>query len=103
IDIHIGHTGDGYDAARSLLVEELMPANPAGFWVAIPAREELVVWPVSLPAVAQVHVIKLYTQDSFKKHAYPITDEGVWVRDGEWFPFGSRLGGNTLAIDAPEP
>jgi hypothetical protein len=103
IDIHIGHTGDGYDAARCLLVEELMPENAAGFWVAVPSREELVVWPVSLVALRQVHVIKMYTQDSFKKHAYPISDEVYWVRDGEWFPFGIRLEGNTLAIDAPEP
>src|SRR5438876_681204 len=103
IDIHIGHTGDGYDAARCLLVEELMPANPAGFWVAIPSREELVVWPVSLPALRQVHVIKMFTSDSYRKHAYPISDEVYWVRGGEWHPFGIRVEANTLVVDAPEP
>ena len=51
LDIHVGHCGDGYDAARALLVEDLLPDSPAGFWVAVPSREELVVWPVSFAAL----------------------------------------------------
>lgn len=103
IAIHVGHSGDGYDAARGLIVEELMPTNPAGFWVAVPSREELIAWPVTLAALRQVHVIKMYTQDSHKKHAYPISDEVFWVQNGAWHRFGIRVENNTLTIDAPEP
>lgn len=103
LDISIGHCGDGYDAARALLVEELMPECHAGFWVAVPSREELVVRPVSLAALPTIHVVKLFAEDSHRKHAYPITDEVFWVRGGEWYRFGVRLTQTELVIDAPEP
>ncbi len=102
IDIHIGHTGDGYDAARALLVEELMPGCPHGCWVALPSRDELVVWPVSGPALAKIHVIKMFAAENFAKHAYPVTDEVFWVRGGAWHRFGIRMEDDTLVIDAPE-
>jgi hypothetical protein len=38
LDILVGHTGDGYDAARALLIEDLLPESAAGFLVAGPLR-----------------------------------------------------------------
>lgn len=103
LDIYIGHAGDGYDAARALLIEELMPDSPAGFWVAIPSREELAVWPVSFPALARVHVMKMFADENFREHAYPVSDEVFWVWRGTWYRFGIALDGEELVIDAPEP
>jgi hypothetical protein len=103
LDIFIGHTGDGYDSARALLVEELMPDSPAGFWVAVPSREELAVWPVSLPALARVHVLKMFACENYRDHAYPVSDEVFWVWQGTWYRFGVSLKGNDLVIDAPDP
>jgi hypothetical protein len=103
LDIYIGHVGDGYDAARALLVEELMPDSPAGFWVAIPSREELAVWPVSFPALARVHVLKMFAEENYREHAYPVSDEVFWVWRGVWYRFGITLENNDLVIDAPEP
>jgi len=103
LDIYIGHSGDGYDAARALLVEELMPESPAGFWVAIPSREELAVWPVSFPALGRVHVLKMFAQENHREHAYPVSDEVFWVWHGTWYRFGIELKGEELVIDAPEP
>jgi hypothetical protein len=103
LDIYIGHAGDGYDAARALLVEELMPDAPAGFWVAIPSREELAVWPVSFPALGRVHVLKMFAEENFRQHAYPVSDEVFWVWRGTWYRFGVALKDNDVVIDAPEP
>ncbi len=103
LDIYIGHAGDGYDAARALLIEELMPDSPAGFWVAIPCREELAVWPVSFPALGRVYVLKQFAADSHREHAYPVTDDVFWVWRGAWYRFGIELDGEELVIDAPDP
>lgn len=103
LDIYIGHSGDGYDAARALLVEELMPESPAGFWVAIPSREELAVWPVSFPALGRVHVLKMFARENHRDHAYPVSDDVFWVWHGTWYRFGIELKGEELVIDAPEP
>lgn len=103
LDIYLGHLGDGYDAARALLVEELMPDAPAGFWVAVPSREELAVWPVSFPALGRVHVLKMFAEENFREHAYPISDELFWVWRGTWYRFGITLKDNDLVIDAPDP
>lgn len=103
LDIYIGHAGDGYDAARALLIEELMPDAPAGFWVVVPCREEIAVWPVSFPALGRVHVLKQFAADSHREHAYPVSDEVFWVWRGTWYRFGIELDGEELVIDAPPP
>jgi hypothetical protein len=101
LDIYIGHLGDGYDAARALLVEELMPDAPAGFWVAIPSREELAVWPVSFTGLSRVHALKLYAEENFHKHAYAVSDAVFWVWNGTWYEFGITVG-DEVYLDAPE-
>ncbi|MCI0703984.1 MAG: hypothetical protein L0241_23240 [Planctomycetia bacterium] len=103
LEIYIGHTGDGYDSARALLVEELLPDSPAGFWVAIPSREQLAVWPVSLGAIARVQVLKMFATENYREHAYPVTDDVFWVWQGTWYRFGITLRDNDLVLDAPTP
>lgn len=102
LDIYVGHTGDGYDAARALLVEDLLPESPAGFWVAVPSREELAVWPVSFPALSKIHVIKLFAQDNYREHAYPVTDDVFWVCNGAWHPFGIRVDEKNVTVSPPD-
>ncbi|MBA4065072.1 MAG: hypothetical protein C0501_15425 [Isosphaera sp.] len=102
LDIHVGHTGDGYDAARALLVEDLLPPSPAGFWVAVPSREELAAWPVSFAALSKVHVLKLFARDNYREHAYPVTDDVLWVRDGTWHPFDIRVDDTDVTVAPPD-
>lgn len=102
LDIFVGHTGDGYDAARALLVEDLLPESPAGFWVAVPSREELAVWPVSFPALEKIHVIKLFAQDNYRDHAYPVTDDVFWVWNGTWYPFDIKVDEKNVTVSPPE-
>ncbi|WP_439623748.1 hypothetical protein [Gemmata sp.] len=102
IDIRIGHTGDGYDAARALLVEDLMPESPAGFWVAVPSRDELAVWPVSVAALEKIHVIKMFARDNFANHAYPVSEDVFWVWRGAWYPFGIKISDTELTVSPPD-
>jgi hypothetical protein len=102
LDIYVGHTGDGYDAARALLVEDLLPESPAGFWIALPSREELAVWPVSFPALSKIHVIKLFAQDNYRDHAYPVTDEVFWVCNGSWYRFGITVDEKNVTVSPPD-
>jgi hypothetical protein len=102
LDIFVGHSGDGYDAARALLIEDLLPESPAGFLVAIPSREELAVWPVSYEALSKIHVIKLFAEDNFREHAYPVTDDVFWVWHGTWYRFGIQVDEKNVTVSPPE-
>ena len=102
IDIYVGHRGDGYDAARALLIDELLPESPAGFWVAIPSREELAVWPVSFEALSKIHVIKMFAQDNYRDHAYPVTDDVFWLWRGIWYSFGIQIDDKNVTVSPPE-
>ncbi|HVL14581.1 MAG TPA: hypothetical protein VM529_18555 [Gemmata sp.] len=102
LDIHVGQVGDGYDATRALLVEDLMPESPAGFWVVVPSREDLAVWPVSFPALEKIHAIKLYAQDNYRGHAHPVTDEVFWLWRGVWHPFGIDVDEHNVTISPPD-
>jgi hypothetical protein len=102
LDLYIGHCGDGYDAARALLLEEMLPDSPAGFWVVIPTRDELAVWPVSFSALEKIHVIKMFADDNFRHHAYPVTNEVFWVWRGMWYPFGITIDESTVTVSPPD-
>jgi len=102
LDIYVGHTGDGYDSARALLIDDFLPDSPAGFWVVIPSREELAVWPVSFQALGKIHVIKMFAEDNFRDHAYPVTDEVFWVWQGMWYPFGITVDDKNVTVSPPD-
>ena len=102
LEIFVGHSGDGYDAARALLIEDLLPESPAGYLVAIPSRDELAVWPVSFAALSKVHAIKLFAEDNFRNHAYPVTDDVFWVWRGAWHLFGIQIGEQDVTLSPPD-
>ena len=102
LEIYVGHSGDGYDSARALLIDDLLPDSPAGFWVVIPTREELAVWPVSFEALEKIHVIKLFAEDNYREHAYPVTDEVFWLWQGMWYPFGITVDEHNVTVSPPD-
>jgi Protein of unknown function (DUF1444) len=102
LDIFVGHSGDGYDAARALLIEDLLPSFPAGFLVAIPSRDELAVWPVSYEALSKIHVIKMFAQDNFRAHAYPVSEDVFWVWHGTWYHFGINIDEKNVTVSPPD-
>ena len=102
LDIFVGHSGDGYDSARALLIEDLLPDSPAGFWVVIPTREELAVWPVSFGALEKIHIIKLFAQDNYRQHAHPVTDDVFWFWRGVWYPFDITIDERNVTVSPPD-
>jgi hypothetical protein len=102
LNIQVGHTGDGYDAARGLLVEDLLPDSPAGLLLAIPSRDELAVWPVSYEAISKIHVIKMFAEENFREHAYPVTDDVFWVWRGTWYRFGIKIEPENVTVSPPD-
>ncbi len=79
-----GHAGDSYDAARALVLEEIGEPSPAGWLVAIPARDWLFALPVTRASLPGLPLLKVLTQKSYAEDAYPICDEVFWVRGGVW-------------------
>jgi hypothetical protein len=102
LDIYVGHSGDGYDSARALLIEDLLPDSPAGLWVAIPTREELAVWPVSFAALEKIHILKMFARDNYCKQSYPVSDDVFWFWRGVWYPFGVTIEERNVTISPPE-
>jgi hypothetical protein len=103
LDLWLGHTGDGYDASRALLVEELLPQDaPAGLWLAVPSRDELYVWPVRPAGLQHLPHFKLFVQENYHKHPYPVSDEIFWLYQGRWHIFTIRFQEpDTVSISPP--
>ncbi len=84
--IRAGNAGDAYDAARGLVLDRVAPAGPAGWFVAVPARDWLFALPVRAAALDHLGVLKAAADRTAAADAYPITDRVFWVRPGG--PFG---------------
>lgn len=103
IGILLGCSNDAYDAARSLVLDELLPESTRlGFFVAVPTRDVLVVLPVDAQNLIHVHVLKRFAEDNCKSRPYPISDEVFWVRGGEWHKFPVRIVKDTIQVTPPE-
>lgn len=103
IDIRIGCHGDAYDAARALILDELMPDRTEyGFFVAVPTRDLLVVQPVTNDSLVHVHALKRFASDHHASKPYPISDEVYWVRRGEWFPFPIVITNDSIQVTPPD-
>jgi hypothetical protein len=84
-------TGDSYDASRSLILDRLLPGHTAGFLVAVPHRELLVVLPVRMEAIAHFHLTKMIATRHHRNAPYAISDEVFWVHEGNWQKFSVEI------------
>jgi hypothetical protein len=95
--------GDAYDSSRALLLDTLLPEGSAeGFFVALPGRDEMLVLPVTGPALAFLHLLKGLAEKNYKSAPYSISDEVFWVRAGAWRLFPVRLKGDQVTLEPPE-
>jgi hypothetical protein len=102
VDLRIGCHGDAYDAARSLIVDELLPdLAEYGFFVAVPTRDVLIVQPVTAESLVHVHALKRFAVDNHGSKPYPISDEVYWVRRGEWFTFPINITKESIEVTPP--
>jgi hypothetical protein len=100
--IRLCAVGDAYDSSRALILDRLLPeAGADGFFVAVPARDQLLVLPVDEEALAQLHVLRLFATQNFKSTPYPISDEVYWVRGGVWRPFPIEVRDDKIVVEPP--
>jgi hypothetical protein len=96
-------TGDAYDSSRALLLDDVLPDHAAdGFFVGVPCRDQLLVLPVTGPALAFVHLLKFLIEKNFKNMPYPISNQVYWVRSGAWRRFPISCEGDKVTIQPPE-
>jgi hypothetical protein len=101
--IQICGVADAYDTSRALLLDDLLPETRAeGFFVALPGRDELLVLPVSAPALAHVHLLRVLAEKNFRSTPYPISPHVYWVQRGSWYHFPIEIQGQSVAIQPPE-
>jgi hypothetical protein len=95
--------GDAYDSSRALLLDRLLPGHEEnGFFVGLPCRDQLLVLPVSGPALVAVPLLKTLVAKNYKGFPYPISEELFWVRSGVWHRFSIEFDGNKVTIQPPE-
>ncbi|MCI0460940.1 MAG: hypothetical protein L0Z62_28665 [Gemmataceae bacterium] len=93
---------DAYDSSRALLLDALLPETTGeGYFVALPGRDELLVLPVTVPALGFVPLLKGIAEKSYRTAPYAITDEVFWVREGTWYPFPIELGSDKVTAQPP--
>ena len=80
--IAAGNAGDGYDAARAAVLAAVAPAGPAGYFVAVPARDWVFALAVTPAAVPHLGVLHAAAGRSFAADPYPISPRVYWVRPG---------------------
>jgi uncharacterized protein YtpQ (UPF0354 family) len=74
---------DTYDAARILLLEELLPAaGKLGFIASVPGRDLLLAYPLSPRRLTDLHQLVQIASHFHTQLTYPISKEVYWVRDG---------------------
>jgi hypothetical protein len=94
---------DAYDTSRALLLDDLLPDTRAeGFFVALPGRDELLVLPVSAPALAHVHLLRVLAEKNFRTTPYPISPHVYWIQAETWYDFPIEIQGQNVAIRPPE-
>src|SRR5262249_21217209 len=95
--------GDAYDSSRSLLLDALLPGDPAlGFLIALPSRDELLVLPVAARALPHVHLLKFLAEKNYPIAPYPITQAVYWVQNGVWRPFPIEIRQDKVVLEPPD-
>src|SRR5262249_11039530 len=97
------HVGDCYDAARTLILDALLPETAAaGCWVAPLGRERVFLLPVALPALRHVHLLKLLAEKTFRGTPSPISDEVYWVHERQWYLFPIEIRDKNVTVTPPD-
>lgn len=100
--IHLCSLGDAYDAARALLLADLLPdLAELGCFVAVPTRDALLALPVTPQACACVHFLKVLAEKHHKSDPYSISAEVYWVRADQWHRFPIELRGQEVIVTPP--
>jgi hypothetical protein len=95
--------GDAYDSSRVLLLDRLLPeTREQGYLVGLPGRDELLVLPVTAPALAYVPMLKGLAEHRFRSAPYAISDEVYWIHQGQWYVFPIEVNEERVTAQPPE-
>jgi hypothetical protein len=95
--------GDAYDASRALTLDSLVPGHDRdGWFVGLPARDQLLALPVSANALGTVHLLKLLANKHYQNMPYPISNDVFWLHQGRWRRFPIHFEGTKVAIQPPD-
>jgi hypothetical protein len=93
---------DAYDSSRALLLDDLLAdTSERGCLVALPSRDELLVLPISAPALPYLHLMKVLAEKNYKTAPYAISDDVYWVHQGTWRLLPIEMRGNDLVLRPP--
>src|SRR5262249_40676741 len=78
--LRVATVGASYDAARALILEELLPESAReGNWVLPLGRDRLFWIPTGLARVHHIHLLKVLSDNKYATVPYPISGEVFWV------------------------
>jgi hypothetical protein len=101
--LKVASVGDSYDAARALILEELLPETAReGNWVLPLGRDRLFCLPTGLGRVHHVHLLKVLADKKYATVPYPISEEVFWVHGRKWLHFPIELGDNKVQVFPPK-
>lgn len=94
---------DTYDAARLLLLDELMPeARKLGFIAAVPGRDLLLAYPLSPRRLTDLHQLVQISRHFHSKLTYAVSNQVYWVRDGRISHIPSLIESGKVIVVPPD-
>lgn len=82
---------DAFDAARSLILERLLPGEKHGFLAAVVGRDCMFFMPVRMEKLGQIHLLKVVAEKNLGTTPYPISDKVYWVFEERWLELPIEL------------
>jgi hypothetical protein len=92
---------DAYDSSRALLLDRLLGGDGDGYFVALPARDQLLVLPVNKDGLAHVPLLKALAEKSYQNTPYAISGDVFWVHGDAWHLFPIRIQGERVTVEPP--
>jgi len=97
------HTSDSYDASRALILCEMTGNDPAGWLIAIPARDWMFAMKANMQSVPHIHMLKHLASMYHQKQPYPISSEVFWLQPQKpWELFKIEITNEAVQVYPPE-
>lgn len=100
--ILVGHLNDSYDAARALILSDIVDTPPGGWLIAIPTRDWLFCRPATADGMAYFHLLKVLAEKNYQSEPYPVSDQVFWIRGHHWERFPMEIQNGCVQLTPPD-